>query len=474
MTLANYDLIVIGSGPAGEKGAAAAAYFGKKVALVEREPVLGGAATNTGTIPSKTLRESALFLSGFRQREFYGLHFHMKEQVTVRDFLARERLVKENERARVQENLKRHGITLYSGTAAFADPHTIAIRPERCPEFHIQGDVILVATGSYPYRPPEFPFYDPRIYDSDTILTLHEMPTSMLIVGGGVIGCEYACMFAALGVQVALLEKRDRLIGSLDGELAEALRQRMESLGVRMLMPDAVAAVQGQERVDVRLASGTQLTVQMVLASAGRCGHTESLGLDRVGIAVDARGRIPVNEHYQSQVPHVYAAGDVIGSPALASTAMDQARVAMYHAFNLHSRSQLAHILPYGIFTIPECSMAGQTEESLKAKKVPYLVGRASYAKNARGQIIGDTEGFLKLLFHAETMKLLGVHMIGEQATELIHVGLTALLLEAGADLFTQTCYNYPTLTEVYKYAAYDALGKQAERQRQRQGAGKT
>ncbi len=458
-----YDLIVIGSGPAGEKGAAQAAYFGKKVALVEKEPVLGGAAANTGTLPSKTLRETALFLSGFHKRELYGLNFSMKEKVTVRDFLARERLVTENERARVQKNLDRHAVTLYLGAASFADPHTICVKPDHGAEFEIQGDVILLATGSYPYRPPNFTFHDPRVYDSDTILALHDIPPSMLVVGGGVIGCEYACMFAALGIQVTLVEKRERLLEFLDAEISEALRVQMGALGIRIFMADGVTEVRGGDEFEVRFQSGPVLRVHTILVSAGRLGHTQTLALDRVGIDVDARGRIPVNEHYQTKVPHIYAAGDVIGNPALASTSMEQARVAMVHAFDLKYKKAVAHILPYGIFTIPECSMAGETEETLTAKKVPYVVGKASYAHNARGQIIGDSAGFLKLLFRTKDMKLLGVHVIGEQATELIHVGLTALLLNAGADLFIQTCYNYPTLTEVYKYATYDALGQAAK-----------
>jgi NAD(P) transhydrogenase len=363
-------------------------------------------------------------------------------------------------------------VTLYVGTASFVDPHTIAIKPDRCPEFHIQGDVILLATGSYPYRPTHFPFHDPRVYDSDTLLALHEIPSSMLVVGGGVIGCEYACMFASLGVQVTLVEKRPRLLEFLDAELAEALRVQMGALGVRILMPDGVEEVNPGEAVEVQLKSGTVLHVDTVLVSAGRCGNTEALRLDRVGIQADERGRIRVNAHYQTREPHVYAAGDVLGAPALASTSMEQARVAMVHAFELKYRAGLPQILPYGIYTIPECSMAGETEESLDQQKIPFVVGKAEYAKNARGQIIGDSAGFLKLLFHEEDLRLLGVHVIGEQATELVHVGLSALLLGATADLFIQTCYNYPTLTEMYKYATYDALGRRAVLEKERAAAG--
>jgi NAD(P) transhydrogenase len=401
------------------------------------------------------------------------LHLHWKEEVTVRDLLTRELLVKENERARIQHNLERHGVTLYTGTASFVDPHTVCVKPERASDCRLKGDAILVATGSYPNRPPNFPFFDPRVYDSDTILTLHEIPKSMLVVGGGVIGCEYACVFAALGLEVALVEKRERLLEFLDAEIAAALRVQMEAIGIRFHMPDAVdEVVDKPEAIEVRLQSGTELKVQTILVSAGRCGNTQALALEHAGVLVDDRGRIKINDSYQTSVPHIYAAGDVIGNPALASTSMEQARIAMVHAFDLKYKKGIAPILPYGIYTIPECSMAGETEETLVQKKIPYVVGKAAYAGNARGQIIGDSAGFVKLLFREEDMRLVGVHVIGEQATEIVHVGLTALLAGGGADLFIQTCYNYPTLTEMYKYATYDALGRRARKQGAGQGSG--
>ncbi|HEY3130884.1 MAG TPA: Si-specific NAD(P)(+) transhydrogenase [Acidobacteriota bacterium] len=464
-----YDLIVIGSGPAGEKGAAQAAYFGKKVALIEREPVLGGAAANTGTIPSKTLRETALYLSGFRQREMYGVNMTMDEKVTVRDFLFRERLVKENERSRIMENLRRHKVDLLVGNACFVDPHTVSVKPAKSPEIQIQGEIILIATGSYPYRPASFPFHDPRVYDSDTILSLRDIPPSMLVVGGGAIGCEYACMFAALGIAVTVVEGHDRLVSFLDAEISESLRARMEGMGIRVRMPESVEMMHLEDaEIEVRLKSRTILKTHTILAASGRRGNTEGLGLEKVGLGTDERGHIPVDGHYRTAVPNIYAAGDVIGFPALASTSMEQARVAMVQAFDLKYKTNLASILPYGIYTIPECSMAGETEQTLIGKKIPFIVGKASTATNARGQIIGENDGFLKLLFHEEDMKLLGVHMIGEQATEVIHVGLTALLMGGGADLFIQTCYNYPTLTEMYKYATYDALGSRAVKQKEK------
>jgi NAD(P) transhydrogenase len=464
MNLERFDLIVIGSGPAGEKGAAQAAYFGKRVALIEKETVLGGSAANTGTLPSKTLRETALYLSGFRQRELYGIDVRgLKEKVTVRDFLARELLIKESERTRIAENLARHKIRLFQGVASFVDEHTLSVKPDQCQELRIEGDVILIATGSYPYRPPEVPFYDPRIYDSDTILNLHKIPDSMLIVGGGVIGCEYACMFSALGVKVSLVEKRAGLLEFLDSEIARALETQMKAMGIALYLSDSVGRIQPGDAVQVTLQSGAELAIQAVLVSAGRSARTQQLELEKLGIKVDARGRINVNERYQTSIPHIYAAGDVIGNPALASTSMDQARVAMVNAFDLKYRQGVPSLLPYGIFTIPECSMVGETEESLTAKKVDYVVGRTSYSYNARGRIIGDNAGFLKLLYRTEDMRLLGVHSIGEQSTELIHIGLTAILMEARADLFIQACFNYPTLSEMYKYATFDALGQQVK-----------
>lgn len=465
METKHYDLVVIGSGPAGEKGAAQAAYFGKRVALVEKEPSLGGAAANTGTLPSKTLRETALYLSGFRQRGLYGINFSLKDKVTARDFLYREQQVVQSERARIAENLKRHKVDVYKGFASFEDSHAINVKPAHSPAAQIRGDVIMIATGSHPHHPPQFPFHDARVYDSDTILSLREIPASMLIAGGGVIGCEYACLFSALGIKVSLVEGRDRLLSFLDAEVSHGFAASMTSMDVELHMPDAIETIVPEgENLIASLKSGKKLAVQSVLAATGRTGNTDKMNLEGIGIRPSSRGILEVNENYQTSIPHIYAVGDVIGFPALASTSMEQARVAMVHAFDLKYKSKVAHILPYGIYTIPECSMAGETEESLLQKGVPYVVGRTRYSHNARGQIIGDREGFLKLLFHEEDMKLLGVHVMGEQASELIHIGLTALLTGAGADLFIQTCFNYPTLSEMYKYATYDALGNRAKR----------
>jgi NAD(P) transhydrogenase len=455
-----YDLVVIGSGPAGEKGAAQAAYFGKKVALVEREPVLGGAAANTGTLPSKTLRETALYLSGFRQRGLYGIEANLREKATVRDFLSRERSVKESERSRIADNLRRHGVDLHRGRGRFLDSHRLEVAGED--PVVLTAPFFLIATGSSPHRPSQFPFGSPGVYDSDTILEIERIPGSMAVSGGGVIGCEYACLFAALGIRVTLIEGRDRLLPFLDDEIVAALKGRMEALGIKFLMPETIGGVSrsvGGYRL--ALTSKGVVEAETILVASGRSGNTGDLGLEAAGVPAGKRGLIEVDGNFRTAVPHIYAAGDVIGFPALASTSMEQARLAICHAFQLTYKDALAPILPYGIYTIPEVSVAGETETTARQKGIEFVVGRASFAANARGQIIGDTGGLLKLVFTRDAMRLIGVHVIGEQASELVHIGLTAMLAGQGADLFIQTCYNYPTLSETYKYATYDAMGRQ-------------
>lgn len=464
MSSSHYDLIVIGSGPAGEKGAAQAAYFGKKVVLIEREPQLGGAAANTGTLPSKTLRETALYLSGFRQRGLYGVNMSVKEAITARDLMFRERVVQESEQMRIRTNLERHRVELRPGRAAFVDPHTVEITAADGTQSRVTGDIVLIATGSRPYRPAVFPFADARVHDSDSILQLHDIPRELLVVGGGVIGCEYACMFAALGLRVTLLDGRERLLPFLDPEIAAMLTRSMIEMGVDVRFRETVTTVKtAPEGLVSTLASGATVTADLLLVAAGRSGNTDDLNLAAAGLAAQKRGTIEVNEHYQTAVPHIYAAGDVVGFPALAATSMEQARVAMVHAFDLKYKTRVAPVLPYGIYTIPECSMAGATEDALEERGVACVAGVARYPANARGQIIGDRNGLLKLLFAADDMKLLGVHVIGEQATELVHIGLIALQQGATAQLFIDTCFNYPTLGELYKYATYDALGRRAK-----------
>jgi NAD(P) transhydrogenase len=455
-----YDLVVIGSGPAGEKGAAQAGYFRKKVAVVERQSNLGGAGANTGTLPSKTLRETSLFLSGFRQRGLYGVEMKLEARTGVRELLFRERAVAQEEQVRVAQNLRAHGADVYQGKGRLVDPHTVLVRRPGAEE-RLTAKVVLIATGSTPFHPSLFDFSAPGVYDSDSILLMSEVPHSLVVVGGGVIGCEYACTFAALGIPVTLVETRRPLLSFLDLEMSTRLQARMEGLGVQFRMPATVEAVDVEQgRVTVGLNGGDTIAAAALLCASGRSANTAGMGLEEAGVKLGERGRVLVNEHYQTSVPHIYAAGDCVGFPALASTSMEQARVAMAHAFNLYPKDKLAPILPYGLYTIPELSMAGETEESCKKAGIDYVVGRAAYATNARGQIIGDGGGFLKLIFRREDMKLLGVHMIGEQASELVHIGLTALLCGAGAQLFIDTCYNYPTLSDLYKYATYNAMAQ--------------
>jgi NAD(P) transhydrogenase len=457
-----YDLIVIGGGPAGEKGAAQAAYFGKRVVLIEAKAELGGAAANTGTLPSKTLRETSLTLSGLRARSLYGVDLSLRREATVADLLYREQTVVGAERIRADHNIRTHGIQWLTGTATFLDAHRVRVSHANGEQTIVEGEKILIATGSRPRRPTLFPYNHPAVYDSDTILSLRKIPERLAIVGGGVIGSEYACTFAALGCEVTLVDSGRRLLPFLDAEMSIALRRGMQRLGIRVVAPAHVesCASAGNDTINLTLDSGIKLTCDAVLVAAGRSSNTDQLGLAAAGIDTGESGRIQVDSSFRTSVPHIYAAGDVIGFPALASTSMEQARLAMVNAFDLKYKKEVAPILPYGIYTIPEVSMAGETEESLKAVNVPFVVGRAEYGNNARGIIIGDNAGFLKLLYRAEDMKLVGAHIIGELATEILHVGLTAMLCDATADLFIRMCFNYPTLGELYKYATYDAMGR--------------
>ncbi len=457
----HYDLIVIGAGPAGEKGAAQAAYFGKRVALIERAPHPGGAGINTGTVPSKTLRETALYFSGLGQHGLYGVDFQVKSNLTVKDFMYREQEVVRSLRQVVTENIVRHKIQLFRGQASFEDPHTVRVTREEAPDRLLTGDVILVATGSVPTRHKDIPFTDPRVHDSDEILEMANLPRTMAVVGAGVIGCEYTTIFAALGIKTSLIDGRDRLLGFLDAEVAEQLKTQMGLLGVDLRLKENVARYLPEaDGVRLELKSGASLLVDQVLVAAGRVANVRTLGIDRAGLAVNERGLITVNESYQTSVPHIYAAGDVIGFPALASTSMEQARVAMVQAFDLPKyKTRVAPIFPLAVYTIPEISMAGETEETCKQKNIEYCIGRAFYRTNARGQISGDLGGEIKLVFRYPDKLLLGVHIIGVAAAELVHVGLIALQTECTIDMFVNTVFNYPSLSDVYKYAAYDGLG---------------
>jgi len=459
-----YDLVVIGGGPAGERGAAQAAYFGKRVAIVEREPEPGGTAVHTGTLPSKTLRETALLLSGHRQRNLDGLLVDLDPEMTVTRLLERKDAVRRLELERIHTNIDRHGIDLVRGVGRLIDPHTVEVTPADGSSTRLTAGVILVATGSSPYRPPGIPYGDEDVHDADGILRIHRLPSSMAVIGGGVIGCEYACMFAALGVRVTLVDARESLLTFLDHDMVDQLTGSMRRMGVAIRVGLRWQAVRRQgDDVIVAFDNGEEIAAEHLLYAAGREGRTKDLNLVSVGLQADQRGYLQVNERYETRVPHILAAGDVIGFPALAATSMEQGRVAVCHAFGFDYKKSVAGIVPYGIYTIPEVSAFGETETTCREKGIPYVTGSARYSENARGKIAGDTEGVLKLVVDRRTRRLIGVHVIGERATELVHIGQAVVHLDGSIDTFIEMVFNFPSLAEAYKYAAYDCLAQLAK-----------
>ena len=482
----DYDLVVIGSGPAGEKGAAQAAYFGKRVAVIERAPAPGGAAVHTGTLPSKTLRETALYLSGHRQAELYGVKVSLdKERAVPRLMSSKDHVVK-CEVDRIHWNLDRHHVDYLHGAARLVDPHTVEMTVDGAAPRRITAEFILVATGSTPHRPSEIPFDDPDVDDSDSILRMDRLPESLAIIGAGVIGCEYASMFAALGVKVTLIEPRNELLSFLDADMSEALRVAMVNNGIDVRLQTGAGKVQrvgdyivvnltyaSAEHIGrgpaFKLPEGNagapkgEIAVEKLLFAAGRSGNTSGLGLEALGMKLGKRGYIEVDKDYRTSVPSIYATGDVIGFPALASTSMEQARVAVCHAFAFGYKHQVSDLLPYGIYTIPEVSCVGLSEEDAVARSIDVVPGKAFYKHNARGRIIGDLGGMVKLVFERATRKLIGAHCIGDRATELVHIGQSIIMLGGTVDTLIAMVFNYPTLSECYKYAAYDALGKLAK-----------
>ena len=465
----HFDLLVVGAGPAGEKGAAQAAYFGKRVCVVERAPKPGGAAVNTGTIPSKTLRETALYFSGLRQRGLYGVEYHVQQDITISDFMFRERAVVESAWQLIDENFESHGIECVQGTARIIDGHTVEVTRYKETR-RLTADVILVATGSHPLRPADVPFDGETVVDSDDILKLPAIPERLVVIGGGVVGCEYAGIFAALGCRVTIINARERLLTQLDAEVSEALQADMtRRLSVQVILNAEVKQVlvegTGSERLaTVSLTDGTELVADCVLYSVGREGSTMNLGLDEAGVRTNARGFILVDENFRTTVPSIVAAGDVIGFPALAATSMEQARVAVCHAFDLKYKDRVSPVLPYGVWTVPEIAMVGETEESARDKGIAFETGKSSYRNNPRGQIIGDLDGFVKLIFRRDDQKLLGCSVFGENACELIHVAAAVIAFEGSIDYFIQAVFNYPSLSDAYKYAAYDGLQRIARR----------
>lgn len=468
----HFDLVVIGSGPAGEKGAAQAAYFGKRVCVVERAPKLGGAAVNSAVIPSQTLRETALYFSGRRQRASHGIEYRLTQDLSLADFMFRERSVIESEWALIDENMRRHGVTTIQGSASFLESNTIEVSRYGTDAKLISGDHFLIATGSRPLPLPQASVDGRLIVDSETILALEKIPVTMIVLGGGVVGCQYASIFAALGARVTLVSARGRLLTHVDAELSDALRQQLTGrLGVSVHCGAEVTRVEVEgTHARVTLSDGMELRAECVLNASGRCGNTAGLGLDALGVRTNERGFVLVDDCYRTAVPHIYAAGDVIGFPALASTSMEQARVAICHAFDLRYKQRVATLLPYSVWTIPELATVGQTEEELLSRGTPFEVGRASFRGNPRGQITGELDGFIKLLFHPDDQRILGVQIIGEGACELIHVGMACMAFGGTLDFFIQSVFAHPSLSDTYKYAAYDGLQALARRYARRQG----
>lgn len=453
----HFDVIIIGSGPAGEKAAAQAAYIGKKVLIIEKEPVVGGAMVNTGTLPSKTLRETSLFLSGKKQRGLYGVDFNIGKEITVQDLMFRKNFIIKKEIEMINENLAKHKVKQIHGTAYFIDEHTIGIAEN---EEKYSGEFILIAVGTKPFRPDSIPFDEEQVYDSDEILKMIKIPESMVIIGAGVIGCEYACTFAALGIEITLVDPKNNILPFLDGEISQILVDEMKELGVKFIFNDSVEKVEMKDGIcETFMKSGKVLVSETHLWAAGRIGNTGNLKLKNIGLAANNRGQLEVNESYQTKIPHIYAAGDVIGFPSLASTSMEQGRVAMCHAFDFHYKERMAALLPYGIYTIPEVSMVGITEEEAQKQNIDYEIGKSSYPDNPRGQIIGNESGMLKLIFAKANKKLLGVHVIGDNASEIVHTGMMVMHFNGTIDAFINSVFNYPTISDIYKYATYDGLG---------------
>jgi NAD(P) transhydrogenase len=461
----DYDMLVIGSGPAGQRAAIQAAKLDKRVAVVERRAVIGGVCTNTGTIPSKTLREAVLHLSGFRERGFYGAAYTVKQNITVSDLMFRTDQVIRHEIDVTRSQLQRNRVEVLEAAASFVDPHTVRLTYLDGRGYRdVSSQFVVLAVGTTATEDPHIPFDGRRIFVSDDILKLDELPRTLTVVGAGVIGCEYASIFATLGVRVTLIDQRNRLLPFVDEEIIDALAYHLRENRVTLRLGETVSHIEPihdehGDRVRIVLTSGKQIITDKALHSIGRTGSTGTLNLPAAGLTADNRGRLIVTDDYQTKVPHIYAVGDVIGFPSLASTSMEQGRLATCHAFGIEANS-VPELFPYGIYTIPEISMVGRNEQELTELGVPYEIGKANYREIARGQIIGDSSGLLKLIFHLENRNLLGVHIIGEGASELVHIGQAVLAFGGRIDYFVQTVFNYPTLAECYKTAAFDGINR--------------
>jgi NAD(P) transhydrogenase len=459
MAAMNYDLVIIGSGPAGQKAAFCAAKLGRRVAVVERSHAMGGGCIHTGTVPSKAMREAVLHLTGIRERALYGDAYTVKDDITMADLLYRTQHVVRSEVDIIRSHMKANNVKIFWGDAGFIDAHTVRVTRNE-DQIDLHGENILVAVGTEPARPANVPFSADRVIDSNELLKLKELPRSLIIVGGGVIGVEYACMLAAVGVTITLVETRPRLLEFVDDEITEMLQFRMRDMGIRLRLGESVSEITADEDgVEASLTSNKKLNAQMLLYAIGRQGATDKLNLPVAGLTADPRGRLKVNDFYQTEVPHIYAAGDVIGFPALAATSMEQGRLAACHMFH-RLAEPVSPLYPLGIYSIPEISQVGQTEQALTLAGSAYEVGMARYREIARGQLMGDPHGCLKLLFHPGSRRLLGVHAIGTGATELIHLGQTVMAAGMPIDYFVESVFNYPTLAECYKVAALNGLNR--------------
>ncbi|HEY2958784.1 MAG TPA: Si-specific NAD(P)(+) transhydrogenase [Actinomycetota bacterium] len=455
----DYDLIVIGSGPGGQKAAIAAAKLGRRAAIVERTDMVGGVCINTGTIPSKTLREAILYLTGLSQRELYGQSYRVKQDITVQDLSSRTQHVVGREVDVILHQLSRNHVPLLAGTARFVDPHTIGVQGGPV-EREVTAANVVIAVGTRPARPDSVEFDGRTILDSDGILSLEQIPSSMVVVGAGVVGLEYASMFAALGTKVTVVERRPGMLEFCDEEVIESLRYHLRDLAVTFRFGESVAAVGSRPGGTITvLESGKRIPADTVLYSAGRQGLTDELELASAGLGADKRGRIKVGPDFRTEVDHIFAVGDVIGFPALAATSMEQGRLAAYAAFGEPAHS-LGDLLPIGIYTIPEISYVGSNEAQLTEASIPYEVGISRYRELARGQILGDSYGVLKLLVSLEDRRLLGVHVFGTNATEIVHIGQAVMGNGGTVDYLVDAVFNYPTLAEAYKVAALDAVNK--------------
>ncbi len=457
----HFDLIVIGSGPAGQKAAIAAAKLGRTAAVIERRNMVGGVCINTGTIPSKTLREAVLYLTGLSQRELYGQAYRVKDDITVSDLSARTQHVINREIDVIRNQLSRNRVALISGTARFLDAKTVEVENEQGHQQNLTADKFVIAVGTRPARPKSVEFDGQTVVDSDQILNMKRVPSSMVVVGAGVIGIEYASMFAALGTKITVVEKRSSMLEFCDEEIVEALKYQLRDLAVTFRFSESVRTVERHAGGTLTiLESGKKIPADTVLYSAGRQGASDTLNVTAAGIEPGDRGRLEVNENFQTSVDHIYAVGDVIGFPALAATSMEQGRRASYHAFGEAVGGKLGDLQPIGIYSIPEISYVGRTESELTRENVPFEVGVSRYRELARGAILGDSYGILKLLVHAESRELLGVHVFGTNATELVHIGQMVMGCGGTVDFLVDAVFNYPTLAESYKVAALDAVNK--------------